>query len=147
MIAKADEITQFALHADELRHAEVLGRGAKLDAERRALQQQRHPDEQDDRDDPGDDLEPREQHALDLELVRQPRVGLDALLRPCPDAVTVRETENLSRELLQPVESANEVIRSVLGEARRTGRNATSSMTSDDAITTANVVRIIASQP
>ena len=52
MIAKAAEITQFARTPIELRHPEVLGRGAQLDAERRPLQEQGHPDEQDDRDDP-----------------------------------------------------------------------------------------------
>ena len=46
-----------------------------------------------------------------------------------------------------PIESANDVIRSVLGEARRTGRNAISSMSRAPPITTANVHRTMASQP
>ena len=43
------------------------------------------PSEQDDRDDPGHDLELRDQHAADVELRRQPGVRLDALLDARPD--------------------------------------------------------------
>ena len=45
------------------------------------------------------------------------------------------------------MESANDVIRSVLGEARRTGRNAISSISSANTMTTANVARTMTSQP
>ena len=46
-----------------------------------------------------------------------------------------------------PIESANDVISSVLGEARLTGRNAISSISSANTITLANVSSTIASQP
>ena len=39
------------------------------------------PTSSDDRDDDREDLEARDQHAADVELVREPRVRLDALLR------------------------------------------------------------------
>ena len=69
-------------HAHELRHLEVLGRGAQLDAERGPLQEQRHPDQEATVTTIVMISSREMQNAADVELIREPRVRGDALLRP-----------------------------------------------------------------
>ena len=67
------------LDAQHARHGEVLGRGAHLEAEARALQEGGEADEDDDGDADGDDLQQRDAGAGDLDRQAQIRPQIDGL--------------------------------------------------------------------
>jgi hypothetical protein len=81
--------------AGELRHAEVLGGRAKLDAEHRLLEEQRHAEHERDRHDGGEDRQARDQDATDVDRLPENRIRRDALRRSAPN--------RHPRDLLEPV--------------------------------------------